>query len=87
MQARSHGSAGMWGVGGDKSCEPSQGERGGMQREGCVRERESEREERRGERRRGGDGNRQSSKSVNEAGGRGERQKHNTINSPESKAE
>lgn len=26
MQARSHGSAGMWGVGGDKSCEPSQGE-------------------------------------------------------------
>lgn len=26
MQARSHGSTGMWGVGGDKSCEPSQGE-------------------------------------------------------------
>lgn len=86
MQARSHGSAGMWGVGGDKSCEPSQGERGAgcsARSEGCVRERE----ERRGEGKGGGDGNRQSSKSVNGVGGRGERQKHNTINSPESKAE
>lgn len=85
MQARSHGSAGMWGVGGDKSCEPSQGERGGMRREErgvCERG-----EERRREGKGGGDGNRQSSKSVNGAGGRGERQKHNTINSPESKAE
>lgn len=33
MQARSHGSAGMWGVGGDKSCEPSQGEGWDAERE------------------------------------------------------
>lgn len=50
MQARSHGSAGMWGVGGDKSCEPSQGERGGKQRE--ERGVRGVREEKRGEERR-----------------------------------
>lgn len=38
MQAGSHGNAGMWGVWGDKSCEPSQGEaRSGGGRRGRVR--------------------------------------------------